>query len=178
MIIAEALTIRTPDGPFSFVATDQAILASGWTEDLSALARLVSVSLRPAAVRATAPENAETVGGFMGEARAAVQAYYNGELTAPGEVPVIQQAAAFRLKVWDVLRTIQPGDYLTYLDLASRTGNPGAVRAVGSACAFNAAALFVPCHRVVRSDGTLGGYRYGLAIKEGLLTRENAATRN
>ncbi|MFN3925139.1 MAG: methylated-DNA--[protein]-cysteine S-methyltransferase, partial [Pseudarthrobacter sp.] len=72
----------------------------------------------------------------------------------------------------DVLRLVQPGQPVTYARYAELAGNPRAVRAAASACAFNAAALFVPCHRVIRTDGSLGGFRWGLPVKRSLLARE------
>jgi methylated-DNA-[protein]-cysteine S-methyltransferase len=104
----------------------------------------------------------------------AVAAYYTGDLHAVGRVPVRQRSGAYRELAWDVLRQVAPGEHVTYTEYAQRTGRPAAVRAAAGACAMNAAALFVPCHRVLRSDGTLGGFRYGLAIKERLLAREAA----
>jgi len=76
--------------------------------------------------------------------------------------------------VWEALRVVPSGHTLTYSQVADRIGSPRAVRAVGSACAANPAALVVPCHRIVRHDGTLGGYRWGLETKEALLEVEGA----
>ena len=87
-------------------------------------------------------------------------------------VPVLQKSGPFRGHAWDMLRTVAPGHPVTYTEYAALSGNAKAVRAAASACAFNAAALFVPCHRVIRTDGSLGGFRWGLAIKESLLDRE------
>jgi methylated-DNA-[protein]-cysteine S-methyltransferase len=89
-------------------------------------------------------------------------------------VPVLQMSGPFRTHAWDVLRLVRPGSPVTYTEYAVLAGNPKAVRAAASACAFNAAALFVPCHRVIRTDGSLGGFRWGLPIKESLLAREAA----
>jgi methylated-DNA-[protein]-cysteine S-methyltransferase len=112
----------------------------------------------------------------MAEAIAAVAAYYNGDLTAPGRLPVQQVSGEFRMHAWDVLRDVAPGERITYAEYASRAGRLTAVRAAAGACALNAAALFVPCHRVLRTDGTLGGFRYGLEVKERLLERETVTT--
>jgi methylated-DNA-[protein]-cysteine S-methyltransferase len=87
---------------------------------------------------------------------------------------VRQKSGPFRVHAWDVLRLVRPGSPVTYTEYAGLAGNPKAVRAAASACAFNAAALFVPCHRVIRTDGSLGGFRWGLVIKESLLAREAA----
>jgi methylated-DNA-[protein]-cysteine S-methyltransferase len=70
------------------------------------------------------------------------------------------------------LREIDPGAPISYTEFAARTGNPVANRAAAQACARNAAALFVPCHRIVRSDGTMGGFRWGIQIKRRLLAHE------
>ena len=78
----------------------------------------------------------------------------------------------FQQRVWQALRDIPPGTTETYSDLATRIGAAGASRAVGSACGANPIAVAIPCHRVVRSDGGLGGYRWGLERKRALLERE------
>ncbi|MGC1419595.1 MAG: MGMT family protein, partial [Acidimicrobiales bacterium] len=78
---------------------------------------------------------------------------------------------------WEALRAIPRGQTRTYSDVATLIGAPEAVRAVGTACARNPAALGVPCHRVVRRDGSLGGYRWGLDTKEALLAAEAARPR-
>jgi O-6-methylguanine DNA methyltransferase len=81
----------------------------------------------------------------------------------------------FQQRVWDELLRIPPGSIVTYGALANRIGEPGAVRAVANACAANAIALAIPCHRVVRSNGTLSGYRWGVERKRALLAREAQA---
>jgi len=72
-----------------------------------------------------------------------------------------------------VLRSVAPGEPVTYTELAAMAGRPDAARAAASACARNACGLFVPCHRVVRTGGGLGGYRYGLGVKQWLLDHES-----
>jgi AraC family transcriptional regulator of adaptative response/methylated-DNA-[protein]-cysteine methyltransferase len=81
----------------------------------------------------------------------------------------------FQKRVWDVLLRVPAGKTITYAALAARVGNPKAIRAVASACAANAIALAIPCHRVIRSDGTLSGYRWGIEVKRALLAREAMA---
>ena len=78
----------------------------------------------------------------------------------------------FQQRVWQALRTIPAGETATYTDIAKRIGAPQSVRAVAGACAANPIAVAVPCHRVVRSDGSLGGYAYGLERKRKLLEAE------
>lgn len=158
-------TVGTPNGPFTLIA-DQAgrVLASGWTNDPAYLAALVHRSLRP-----TTLEQSDELGDLTD----AVTAYYAGDLDAPARVPVVQHSGgAFLTRAWDALRTVAPGKPVTYTQFARLAGEPAAVRAAATACARNAAALFVPCHRVRRSDGSLGGFRYGLDTKQWLLEFE------
>ncbi|MBP6834664.1 MAG: methylated-DNA--[protein]-cysteine S-methyltransferase [Deltaproteobacteria bacterium] len=81
---------------------------------------------------------------------------------------------AFQRSVWEALREIPAGSTASYTDLARRLGRPSAVRAVAGACAANPLAVVVPCHRAVRSDGTLAGYRWGVERKRALLSREGS----
>ncbi|MFX4336001.1 methylated-DNA--[protein]-cysteine S-methyltransferase, partial [Acinetobacter baumannii] len=84
------------------------------------------------------------------------------------------RGTAFQQRVWAALRAIPPGQTLSYTELAQRIGAPAAVRAVASACAANTLAVAVPCHRVVRTDGSLSGYRWGVVRKRALLDRERS----
>ena len=90
------------------------------------------------------------------------------------DLPLDVRATAFQRRVWQGLLAIPPGETRSYGDLAAELGAPGAARAVGSACANNPVALVIPCHRVTRADGGLGGYRWGVAAKKALLKRERA----
>ena len=87
-------------------------------------------------------------------------------------VPLDARGTAFQLQVWKALQRIPRGTTLSYSELARRIGRPTAVRAVARACATNPVAVVVPCHRVVREDGGLGGYRWGVERKEAILDRE------
>lgn len=88
------------------------------------------------------------------------------------DLPLDIQGTAFQQRVWMVLRDIPAGSTVTYKDIAARIGKPKAVRAVAKACASNVIAVAVPCHRVVRSDGKLAGYRWGIERKRKLLEKE------
>jgi AraC family transcriptional regulator of adaptative response/methylated-DNA-[protein]-cysteine methyltransferase len=99
--------------------------------------------------------------------------YLRGQ-TPHVDLPVDVRATAFQRRVWQGLLAIPPGETRSYGDLAQELGAPGAARAVGSACANNPVALVIPCHRVTRNDGGLGGYRWGVAAKKALLKREAA----
>ena len=84
------------------------------------------------------------------------------------------RGSSFQKRVWDALRTIPAGFTASYAEIAERLNAPTAVRAVAAACAANALAVAIPCHRVIRSDGGLSGYRWGVARKEALLKAEGA----
>jgi methylated-DNA-[protein]-cysteine S-methyltransferase len=90
-------------------------------------------------------------------------------------IAVRQQSGPFLLQLWELLRQVRPGQPVTYSDLARRSGNSRAIRAAGSACSRNAAALFVPCHRVVPVTGGVGGFRWGPDVKRWLLSHEQSA---
>lgn len=158
-------TIDTPNGPFTVVVDDDhRVLASGWTDDPAYLTALVHPTLRPPATQRSAALTSITD---------AVSAYYSGDLDAPSRVAVVQRSGGVFLgQAWDALRKVDAGHPVTYTRFAELAGQPAAVRAAAAACARNAAALFVPCHRVKRSDGTLGGFRYGLPTKQWLLDFE------
>lgn len=88
-------------------------------------------------------------------------------------LPLDIQGTAFQRRVWAALREIPVGETLSYSEVAERIGQPKSARAVAGACAANTLAVAIPCHRVVRSDGDLGGYRWGLSRKQALLDRES-----
>jgi AraC family transcriptional regulator of adaptative response/methylated-DNA-[protein]-cysteine methyltransferase len=91
------------------------------------------------------------------------------------ELPLDVRGTAFQQRVWEVLRSIPVGSTRTYGEIAELLGTPRAVRAVAQACASNPLAVAIPCHRVVRTDGSLSGYRWGVERKRALLAREVAA---
>ena len=90
----------------------------------------------------------------------------------PSRLPVDIRGTAFQARVWQALREIPAGQTRTYTQLAASIGSPRAIRAVASACASNPIALAIPCHRVIRSDGSLAGYAWGLEVKGQLLALE------
>lgn len=162
---ADFATVDTPLGPFTtIVAADGTVLAAGWTTTPEDLRVLVHPALRPDDLRARTE---------LGTVTAAVTAYHQGDLTAIDAVPVRQRSGEFLTHAWDVLRTVPAGNPISYTTFAARAGRPAATRAAAGACARNAAALFVPCHRILRTDGTLGGFRWGLPAKRWLLDHES-----
>ena len=160
-----AVTIRwavvpTSLGPMLVAATDRGVcrLAFGLTgDDLAAQF-----------------PNAVLVAG--GADFAALLADVAGAVEAParanGHIPLDVRGTAFQEAVWRTLRRIPPGETRSYADIAAAVGKPAAVRAAGSANGANQIAVLIPCHRVVRSDGGLGGYAWGAPIKQELLRRE------
>lgn len=162
MTTAIVQTIDTPDGAFTILVDDaQRVLASGWTTDADRVLGRLRAADRPTAVR-----EGET------DAAAAALAYYDGDLSAIDAVEVTQYGTEMQRAGWEALRRIEPGHPLTYAEFAVELGSPSAVRAAASICARNAPALFVPCHRVLRTGGALGGFAWGLDVKRSLLDRE------
>ncbi len=100
--------------------------------------------------------------------------YFEGRLDALNLIQVRQPGAQFSQKVWKVMRAIPAGMTISYAQLAKKAGSPAAFRAAGTACGNNLIAPIIPCHRIIKSDGTLGNYGYGVAIKEKLLRLEGA----
>lgn len=139
--------------------TDKGVCRLSFNEDPAALARRF-----PAArlIEATG-ESAQFVSAILAGVETPSSA---------ASIPVDVQGTAFQEAVWKALSEIPPGETRSYAQLAAIIGRPGAVRAVGSACGANPVAVLIPCHRALRSDGTLGGYAYGLDMKTELLKRE------
>jgi methylated-DNA-[protein]-cysteine S-methyltransferase len=163
--LARHATVATPPGPFTVVvADDDVVLASGWTADIADLLRVVHTSLRPAG-----SERVERLPVLD-----TVEAFFAGNVTAIDAVAVRQRSGPFLQEAWEVLRTVPAGHPDSYAAFAARCGRPAAVRAAANACARNATALFVPCHRVLGSDGGLGGFRWGTPVKRWLLDHEAA----
>jgi methylated-DNA-[protein]-cysteine S-methyltransferase len=157
-------TMDTPAGPFTMIVSEAgAVRASGFTTEVDDLLALVHPELL---------EQAQPAAG-AGGAGAAVRSYFEGDLTALDDVPIEQRAdGEFMAHAWVVMREIKPGLPVTYTQFAELSGRPAAVRAAAAACARNPVALFTPCHRVLRTDGSLGGYRWGLPVKACLLDHE------
>lgn len=158
--------VDTPFGDMSLIGTEECLHVASFNADLDELRDRLAPSLRRAPVR-----RGDTL------AAAALRRYFAGDVTALDEVDVSQPGGPFHTKVWAAMRRVTPGTTVSYGELAARAGAPRAARAAGSACARNAICLFVPCHRIVSSDGGLGGYYYGLATKQRLLEHERVTER-
>ncbi len=146
-------------GPMLVAATDKGVCRLSFNEGADDLAARF-----PAAELA---EGGEGFSALLGEVVRAVEAP-----DQPHSVPLDVRGTAFQEAVWRELRRIPAGETRSYSDIAAAVGAPKAVRACGSANGANNVAVLIPCHRVVRSDGSLGGYAYGLDIKRKLLARE------
>lgn len=147
-------------------ATNRGICAIEFGDGPDELARV----LQKRFPQATCEQAGEAFAGQVAAVLAFLQAPRQGL-----DLPLDIQGTAFQQRVWQALREIPAGESVSYRELARRIGNPQAARAVAQACAQNRLAVAVPCHRVVRADGSLGGYRWGLARKRQLLDREAQA---
>ena len=158
----QLMSLVTPVAPWTVVVDeDGVVVASGFASIDDTVARLT-------------PDKQATVRrvGGSGPVSAAMYDYLAGDSVALEAVEVRQPGGPFQQRVWQVMRQIPAGQTWSYGQLAAKTGRASATRAVGTACARNLVAPFVPCHRVVRSDGSLGGYAYGLDVKRWLLDLE------
>ena len=159
-------TVETPLGWALVAATERGICLTALADDRDKL----EASLRQRFPAATViPDNA----GLKDWADRIV-----GFITDPDrnhDLPLDIHGTAVQARVWRALQKIPLGKTASYTEIAAALGRPKAVRAVAQACAANKVALLVPCHRVIRSDGELGGYRWGLERKRALLARERAA---
>lgn len=154
-------SIELPVGEFIVFGRDDVALAAGFGER-NAIGHL---------------QDDEPIGaGSRTDAIArALRAWRDGDVRALDRLKVSQDGSPFMSRVWTHMRRIPAGETASYAELAAQAGNARAVRAAGSACARNTIPLIVPCHRVVRSDGTLGNYYYGTDVKRWLLEHEARA---
>jgi methylated-DNA-[protein]-cysteine S-methyltransferase len=159
--------LDTPIGPLSLLAHDGALVGGGFTADPAELHVRMHQSLRGLAL---APARQDDLSWLVKP----VRAYFDGDLTALDGLAVHQPGTPSRQRLWAAMRAVAPGSTVSYTALAAQAGNPSAPRAAGAACAANLIAPVVPCHRVLRTDHSLGGYYYGLDRKDWLLRHEGA----
>lgn len=167
-----ALTLPTPAGDLAVLLTDDGVVRAAGFASVEQMAARLPEAL---AVRGTVPAPGDDAGAAV--VVDAVARYTAGDVGALADVPVAQPGGPFQQRAWAAMRAIAPGGTATYRELAESAGSPTAVRAAGSACARNLIAPFVPCHRVLRTGGTLGGYYYGTGVKEVLLAHEARSAR-
>ncbi len=162
-----ATVVDTPIGPLSLLVQGGRLIAGGFTADPAVMHARLAVPLRALPMEAADPAGLPWLA-------APLAGYFGGDLRALDAIPVCQPGPASRQRLWAALRAVPPGRTVSYTQLAAQSGNPRAPRAAGAACAYNLIAPVVPCHRALRSDGTLGGYYYGLDRKTWLLRHEGA----
>ena len=157
-------SFKTPIGLLYLIADQQILLAAGFTDFEDLIPRLSPEdSIREIKLVTEIPVISELISD-----------YFNGDTSALNSIKVRQPGAPFYQSVWKEMRKVPVGKTWSYSDLAKRAGSASAVRAVGSACSSNLIAAIVPCHRIVKSGGSLGNYAYGIEVKEWLLKHEGA----
>lgn len=154
--------VPTTLGAMLVAATDRGVCRLSFNEGVEALARRFP--------NADLVEGGAEFAGLLAEVIGAVE-----RPAARHAIPLDVQGTAFQEAVWRELQRIPLGETRTYAQIAAAAGNAGAVRAAGTANGANNVAVLIPCHRVIRSDGSLGGYAYGLEIKRELLRREGCS---
>jgi methylated-DNA-[protein]-cysteine S-methyltransferase len=159
--------LGTPAGPLSLLAHDDTLVGAGFTGDPGSLHARLAPALRGAPLAAVRPQD-------LAWLVKPIRDYFDGDLRAPDALPVRQPGSPGRQRLWEAMRAVPAGTTVSYTELAARAGQPTAPRAAGAACAANLIAPVIPCHRILRSDGSLGGYYYGLPCKQWLLAHERA----
>ncbi len=164
--------LTTPLGSMVVACTRRGVRFAAFGDDQDVL----EAELRRMFPLAAPPRAESSECDLLDAASESALAALEGDRSAcpPESVPVALVGTPFQHTVWTALRAIPAGETRTYANLASTIGSSTAARAVANACARNQAALFVPCHRVVRSDGGLGGFRWGVGWKRWLLEGEGA----
>jgi AraC family transcriptional regulator of adaptative response/methylated-DNA-[protein]-cysteine methyltransferase len=152
-------------GSILVAATDRGVCAIQMGDDPDKLVRALQDRFARAVLRAGDAAFDQTVASVVGLVESPRDGF---------DLPLDLRGTAFQTRVWQALRQIPLGTTITYAELAARLGQPTAQRAVAQACGANPVAVAIPCHRVVRTDGGLGGYRWGIDRKDELLRRELA----
>jgi AraC family transcriptional regulator of adaptative response/methylated-DNA-[protein]-cysteine methyltransferase len=160
---------KTPLGPLMMAATDRGLCFVQFGASEYELQQRLRMEFPGAAIEPMKEQSRGLFGAWMN----ALSRYLTGTQTAL-DLPVDLRGTAFQLKVWNYLQKIPYGELRSYAEVARGIGAPAAVRAVASACAANRVGLVVPCHRVIRGDGGMGGYRWGVDRKRTLIDRERA----
>jgi methylated-DNA-[protein]-cysteine S-methyltransferase len=157
-------TIKTPIGLLYLIADQQILLASGFSSFKDLTKRLSSEdAVRESRLVPEIPILSELINN-----------YFIGDISALNSIQVRQPGATFYQSVWKAMRKVPAGKTWSYAELAKRSGSADAVRATGSACASNLVAPIIPCHRIIKSGGSLGNYAYGAEVKKWLLRHEGA----
>jgi AraC family transcriptional regulator of adaptative response/methylated-DNA-[protein]-cysteine methyltransferase len=156
-------------GPLLMAATDRGVCFAQFGADCETLQQQLQAEFPQAELQHYQDDSSPRLGQWID----ALDAYIQNKQPRP-ELPLDLQGTAFQIKVWEFLLHLEDGDVISYAELARGIDKPKAARAAASACAANRIAVLVPCHRILRGDGGLGGYRWGLARKRALLDAERA----
>ena len=159
----------TAMGPLLMAATDRGVCFAQFGESESALIEQLKSEFPKASHTPSRMAASRELDAWI----EALDAHVAGEAPRP-ELPLDLQGTAFQIRVWRFLLQVPDGSVLSYTELAAGIGTPAAVRAAASACGANRIAVLVPCHRVLRANGGLGGYRWGTARKRVLIDQERA----
>jgi AraC family transcriptional regulator of adaptative response/methylated-DNA-[protein]-cysteine methyltransferase len=168
----ETLTYACRDtvlGPIMMAATDRGVCFAQFGSDCDMLLAQLRSEFPQAELQAYHNQVAFQLDQWID----ALNAYIQNKRPRP-EIPLDLQGTAFQIKVWEFLLSMKDGDVASYTELAQGIDKPRAVRAAASACAANRIAVLVPCHRILRGDGGMGGYRWGVERKRALLDSERA----
>lgn len=169
------VTMDTPLGAALVAATAHGVCDIALGDDPAALTRDLETRVAPSSCCVLDTASPDDVRRWLSVTVEALRAVDRGVpriLTQVPDVPLDVGGTTFQQAIWAQLRRVPHGQVLTYTDLARAVGAPRSVRAVGSACGANRLALLIPCHRAVRKDGALGGFRWGLDRKARLLAWE------
>jgi AraC family transcriptional regulator of adaptative response/methylated-DNA-[protein]-cysteine methyltransferase len=161
---------ETSFGLLMMAATDQGVCFAEFGNDDTALRDQLGKEFPKARLSSSAAKASPELDAWI----LALDAHLSRNMPRP-DVPLDIRGTAFQTRVWKLLLSVREGEVVSYTELARRLGEPKAVRAVASACGRNRIAVLIPCHRVLRSDGSLGGYRWGLDRKQQLLEKERSA---
>lgn len=166
LAISYALS-QTPAGRMMVAATDRGLCFAQFGDSAAELLERLQEEFPAAELRAMEPQAQPHLEAWL----VALGKHLSGTEPHP-DLPVDVRATAFQLRVWNFLQTIPFGETRSYSEVAKGIGDPRAVRAVATACASNRIAIVIPCHRVIRADGDLGGYRWGRDRKRSILEKE------
>jgi AraC family transcriptional regulator of adaptative response/methylated-DNA-[protein]-cysteine methyltransferase len=161
-------TLKTPLGRLLVAATERGICSVALGNDDAALVSALHDEFPKASIERIDAGRDEWLSAIVARVQAEIG---GGEASAPLP-PIDIRATAFQWRVWNALQRIPRGSTRSYSEIAAEIGAPRSMRAVANACGRNRLAIVVPCHRVIREDGSLGGYRWGIARKQHLLERE------
>ncbi len=156
-------------GPILMAATDRGVCFAQFGKDCDTLLLLLRGEFPHALLQPYDGDASPQLDQWID----ALNAYIQNKQPRP-ELPLDLRGTVFQIKVWEFLLGLKDGDVVSYSELAQGIDKPGAVRAAASACGANRIAVLIPCHRILRADGGLGGYRWGLERKRALLDAERA----